>query len=131
MKTARCEYIKADGNQCGQRVSEGNRYCIWHSPTRKKEAAAARSRGGQAAGRNKRKTPPADELPSGPPETAAEAQQWASWLTWATASGKIDPNTSQRVSTSLRVFLTALEKAEMEQEIARLQAQVKELQRAK
>jgi hypothetical protein len=63
-----------------------------------------------------------------PPETAADAVKWASWVTWATACGVLDKGTAREVSYSLRTLLNSLDRAETEEAIAELQAQVRQLQ---
>ncbi len=86
----RCVGVKGNGERCGQAVAEPGDYCIWHDPDRKKEALAVRSLGGKRAARTnaaRRKVAREDQVPSGPPETAAEAQRFASWATLGRRGG--------------------------------------------
>ena len=127
----RCEHIKTDGERCGQSVPEGVRFCIWHDPKRKAEAGRIRKQGGKLGGSRRTaviRTVQDEEAP-GPPETAADAARFLSWITHAVVTGVLDARTGKEGAYACRAFLAALEKAEMEGQIRKLQELVKEMKR--
>lgn len=126
-----CVHVKDDGTRCGTRhalYEDG--MCFWHSRYTAEKREAARSKGGRVAAVRTRKryqrVASASEVPD-PPESAADAKAWASWLTFATATGAIDKGTAKELASVLRCFLASLEKAEVEAEIAELRGQIAEL----
>ena len=128
----RCQQLKGDGESCGQSVPEGDSLCLWHDPARAEEAKRIRKAGGKKGGLRKgnlRTIAPTDAL--APPETAFEAKQWTAWTAHAVATGVISPQVGQQVSSALRVFLTALEKADLATEIEDLRTQVEALKNGK
>ncbi|MEX2528554.1 MAG: hypothetical protein WEA09_13040 [Gemmatimonadota bacterium] len=129
-----CKAIKRDGERCGVDwgLNKENELCWHHDNTRADERRRATSLGGRNAAEKSRRAHArtvhiADQM--APPTTAAEAMRWASWSTWAVSVGHIDKGTAQQVNSGVRTFLQALDKAEMEAELAELKAKVKELQK--
>lgn len=49
---ARCQHVKANGEQCLSFALPGSQYCFWHDPARAADRAAARKKGGE----NRRRT---------------------------------------------------------------------------
>lgn len=126
----RCQHIKDDGEQCGMaaQINPSNGCCIWHDPEREDEAAKRRSKGGKNAART-RSGLREEDLPAGPPETAADARRWAAWTVWATASGLVDSRTAHELGYTIRAYLKAYEKVDMSDELEELKDQVAELRR--
>ena len=127
-----CAAIKADGVRCGVKfgVDEESQLCWHHDPALADERRRAASAGGKITaakmrGRQQR-TVHADEALA-PPTTAEDAMRWASWATWAAATGTIDKGTAREVCGGIRTFLASLEKAEYESALEDLKSQVREL----
>ena len=127
-----CEHTKPDGEQC--RVTWGihpdSGRCFCHCPVRADQRAEGRRRGQLQSAHVRRRstfrTVPVGRCPA-PPQSAQDAQDWASWLTVAVTSGQVDARTGKEAATALRVFLTALDKSEMQRQIGELQAVVRKL----
>ncbi len=108
---AQCQAIKGDGKRCRQ-VSTLNEegLCIWHDPTRKRQAQAARKRGQKASTKKrmdgKIRTVDASEAPPAP-ESIEDCAKWASWAVHAVAVGSIDARTGDTVGK----LLNALQRA--------------------
>ena len=71
----------------------------------------------QRAGRVRTVEP--NETP-GALETAEDAQRWSAWAVRAKATGVIDAATARETQYGVRTFLTALDKASLEQRIREL-----------
>jgi hypothetical protein len=59
------------------------------------------------------------------PETAQDAADWSAWLTLATVTGEVDARTARECAGSLRCFLAALDKADLQKRIRELEAMVR------
>ncbi len=123
-----CAATRKAGGRCSRFVPHEGGLCFMHDPGRQEDARAARSKGGHRTQEKLRLASPGN-LPGPAPESAADAQLWGAWLVRAVAEGTIGITTSDKIAGALRVFLAALDKAEMEGQIRELQAQVKELKR--
>lgn len=125
-----CTATTRDGRRCMRYVKEEGTLCFWHDPAKTAAARAARIRGGRKHQGELRRASPED-LPNGgrPPETAAEAMEWAAWLVPAIASGEVGTTVANQTASALRTFLQALDKAELETQVAELKGKLKELQR--
>jgi hypothetical protein len=121
-----CKRIKSDGERCRQNMPSGAEHCLWHDPERKAEAAQLRHAGGKKGGGRRTlpiRTVQEEEVP-GPPRTAEDATRLASWVSWAVLTGKIDPKTAHTAAYSIRSFLAALEKSELDVRIRELRAEL-------
>ena len=129
----RCQRLKDDGEPCGQSVPEGDALCLWHDPARVEEARKLRRSGGAKGGAvrkgNVRTIAATDAL--APPETALQAKHWAAWAVHAVATGVVSPQVGQQVSSALRVFLAALEKSDLTEQIGDIRSQVEALKNGK
>lgn len=98
--------------------------CLVHDPYRRAEAQAARGAGARAKGRaiQKRKAALPKDCPRAP-RTLEDAEQVASWITFATLSGEIDVRVAEAATKAVRQFQLTIEKRT-------LQDRVKELERA-
>ena len=123
-----CAGTTANGERCTRWAGEEGGFCWIHDPAKEDERQEARKKGGQRSARLLRRAANPDQLPGGPPETAEEAQVWASWVVFATASGLLDPTTSQKVSAALNTFLKAESQANLEGKVKDLASKLKELQ---
>ena len=54
---------------------------------------------------------------------------WSSWATLAVASGDLDARTAREIAGLLRVFVQAIDKAEMQRQIRELEKLVKRAQK--
>lgn len=128
----RCPHRKDDGQRCGSRtgLNEETGLCLWHDPEREDERRYVQSQGGKATARSRQPDGELteDDLPGGPPTTAADARMWCAWGVWAAASGKIDPKRAHEIGYLARAFLKALETAELGDEIEELREKIEELQ---
>lgn len=125
-----CSFPKADGSPCSVEAplyADGG--CLWHSqdPEAKRKRAAARSNGGKASRKRTARTVDADAVPGGPPETLEDAVAWASWATFAVATGQIDARTSQEIVRAAKETRLGLEKLHLEGELRRQRAEIKRL----
>ena len=123
MSPSRCRLTKANGEQCGTTfgiTAEG--YCWHHCPTLEQERHEARAKGGKHAARGRHPWAGDDDVPGKGPQTAQEAQEWASWCIEYTARGLISEGVSRQLSTAIGVFLRAQEKANLEKRVAALEA---------
>ena len=124
---AQCAGMTMRGTRCRVRVTNEGDLCLFHDPEQGAALAAAQHSGGAPA--KERGLKPAEDLPGGPPKTAAEAMTWSAWLVRAVAEGSVGTTTASQVASSLRVFLQSLDKAELEGQVAELRAKLQELQR--
>jgi len=131
-----CEHIKADGERCkvtwGIHPDSGR--CFAHCPERAEQRKEGRRKGQLQSSHVRRKstfrTVPRGRAPA-MPETAQDAADWSAWLTLATVTGEVDARTARECAGSLRCFLTALDKAELQKQIRELQAMVRKLKGTK
>ena len=66
-------------------------------------------------------TAPAD-VPNGrAPESLAEQVQWASWITFAAATGLVDIGTAREVNRGLQTLRVGLEKLDLERRVKELE----------
>lgn len=96
------------------------------------EVRASRSKGAkrkaEKARDSKYRTVLDDEAPP-PPESLEDAVQWASWATWAVATGKIDGRTAHEVGYLLRAYMKSLDKVELGERVQELEEKIAELRR--
>jgi len=127
-----CEHVKPDGDRCKVTwgVSPTSGRCFCHCPERAEQRKEGRRKGQLQSSHVRRKstfrTVPKGRAPP-MPETAHDAADWSAWLTLATVTGEVDARTARECATALRVFLTALDKAELQKQIRELQAMVRKL----
>lgn len=131
----RCPTVKADGEQCGQKMNlQPDGLCLWHSPLAAETAQEARIRGGERCGEARRakrgevKTvTPADAPPI--PETLEDAVTYAAWAVHAVATGQIDARTAREVNYGLTTFRMGLEKRDLLRQIRELRAKLTEYEK--
>ena len=127
----RCIAKRQDGKQCLVDFGVEDDGLCWHHSAKHIEARRrAKSQGGKSTATMRRKFNQktiTEEEALSPPLTAADCVAWSSWTAWAVSTGRIDKSTAREISYSLRTLLNALEKAEIEQAIIELKAQVAEL----
>jgi hypothetical protein len=117
-----------DGKPCRAPLGLGdNGLCMNHDPSRQAEAREVRAAGGVAAGAAKRAarvTVPGKENVPLPPKTLDDAVKFASWLTHAVCVGTLDARSAHEAGYSLNVFKAAVEKRDLQREIAALRAEL-------
>jgi len=130
----RCVAIKADGERCGQKNNlSASGECLFHDSDRKRQAQAARRRGAKAShaarqakdGRRVVDVHDAPELP----KTVEDLREWAHFLVWATATGKIDPRTSDSITRAIKVAMETSEGSDLRDRLAELEATLAEVKR--
>ena len=119
----RCKEKNRRGEPCGAYVVRGSEYCYWHDPTKAKERAVARARGGYARhGRNVGR--------AGKPELV-EIREMADVVTLleTTINDVLNlENSLQRartIATLANVVIKALEFAALEARVCALEAVIK------
>jgi hypothetical protein len=114
------------GEPCRSPLGLGeNGLCMNHDPERQAAARDVRAAGGRATGAAKRAaryTFP-DKVPP-PPRTLDDAVKFASWLTHAVCSGDIDARPAHEAGYALNVFKAAVEKRDLQREIASLRSEL-------
>jgi hypothetical protein len=124
----RCRHIKDNGERCGTvfGLSEDTHLCFQHDPDRIQERYRAKSRGGKTAAVNRSRSgrkPVVDEEAPSPPKTLQDAVEWASWTTWAVATGRIDGKTAHDIGYMLRAFMSG------QRDLDRVDERVRELKK--
>jgi hypothetical protein len=105
--------------------------CLFHDPARADKVRAMRVNGGKAA-RPARKSADAAPFEVPPaPKTFDDAVEYASWLTNAVASGKVDPKQAHEAIVALNSFRTALDKRDIAKRYDALAAFVKRMKKCK
>lgn len=99
--------------------------CLTHDPARKTAAREVRAAGGRAAGAAKRaaRVVLPTNVPA-PPRTLDDAVKFASWLTHAVCVGTLDARSAHEAGYALNVFKAAVEKRDLQREIASLRAEL-------
>src|SRR5688572_9242464 len=99
--------------------------CVQHDPTREQVRRTIVSAGGKAAAQARRSARAAlpARVPKAP-KTIADAERFASWLTYAVTTGVIDARTAHEAAVCLREFRGASEKRILELEIKELRAEL-------
>lgn len=134
MPDERCGYEKDDGEQCRSHIGLCDEcgHCIAHCPHREETAQQARSKGGkrkaEKARDSKYRTVSDDQAPP-PPESLEDAVHWASWATWAVATGQIDGKTAHEVGYLLRAYMKSLDKVELGDRVEELEEKIARLRR--
>jgi hypothetical protein len=122
-----CAGTRKDGQPCGVtlNLSPTTGLCLQHDPERAVERAVMHETGGYAS-RISRREAKAAAPPTVPkaPTTIEEAESFASWLTHAVCSGKIDAKVAQVAAGCLREFRGAAEKARLEREVRALREEL-------
>jgi hypothetical protein len=122
------------GTPCGvaMNLSATSGLCVQHDPARVAERAAMRSAGGHAAKVAKVRAHAADpSIVPAAPKTIEDAEKFASWLTHAVCTGKIDARTAHEAAVCLREFRGASEKRIMERELKALRAALADAKRGR
>ncbi len=115
----------AAGLPCRSPLGLGeNGLCLSHDPERKAAAREVRAAGGRAAGESKRASRPVPNNVPPPPKTLDDAVKFASWLTHAVCVGTLDARSAHEAGYSLNVFKAAVEKRDLQREIAQLRAEL-------
>jgi hypothetical protein len=123
-----CKGIVKGGARC--RITNGLSaagLCRNHDPKRADEMQAFRSKGGTIARARQHRRNVAKDLLPGELKSMADATRWAAWTAEMVSIGAIDTKTAREVSCALREFRSGLEKAELQRELEKLQAEVKRL----
>lgn len=124
-----CHATKADGTPCATTFGlspEG--YCFPHDPLRQVEWNAMQKARSDLS--SKRRKAMRESLPPGlprAPKTLDDAVQWSSWAMHAVAAGIIDARTGHEIGYLVNAFKAAVEKRDLQLEIARLSKQIAEL----
>ena len=126
----RCEALKDDGTRCKNthtlEATESGLRCVWHDPARLVARRAMQAKGGR------RKPPVRAALPENDlppiPETAADAALWSAMLVQWVATGALDPARAGQINQSLKVFLSAISRADLERRIKELERTYKRLE---
>ena len=120
-----CKGKTKAGPRCrvsGDRVGDDG-YCVWHSPNRKDEAFAIRSKGGRS---NKGTT---YSRPVPPLKTISDAVKVSSWVVEQLSKGHLYDKRADVIIKAVRQFVQALEKKDLEGQLAVLKADLKALKR--
>lgn len=132
---AQCEHIKpANGERCGVQggsvqATDAGLLCLWHDPNRKEEADRARKKGGKRNRIRVRTVDPGETPPA--PKTLEDVVRWASWATYAVATGEIDSRTAHEIGYLCNALERSLEKVNTAREVAEIQKQLTELRSTK
>jgi hypothetical protein len=124
--TAHCIGITKSGEPCRSQLGLSDAgYCLAHDPERREAALAMRSAGGHAAKASKVRAKAAlpEDVPRAP-KTLDDAVKFASWLTHAVCVGTLDARSAHEAGYSLNVFKAAIEKRDLQREIAALRAEL-------
>ena len=125
-----CTATTKKGTRCQQSSTvDSSGMCVIHDPARKAEIKEIRSKGGKTRAKNRQRVLPIHEAPDAP-ETAADRLEWAHYLVWAIAVGKIDPNTGSAVGKALTVAKAMTEGSELRDRLAELEATLAEVRRS-
>ena len=128
-----CLGMNGEGQPCGSSpypdATDGR--CLWHSedPKVRARATQARSRGGK----NTRKAHARYLLDSevlAAPKTIEDLRDWAHFLVWAIATGRIDPRTSDSVTRAIKVAMDASDGSDLRDRLAELEATLAEVKRS-
>jgi hypothetical protein len=101
--------------------------CLMHDPARVEEARASHVAGshGRSAALRKAKAVLPEDCPKAP-KTVADAEKFASWLTFAVVSGQIDARTAHEAALCLREFRSANSVRVLESEVKTLRRELAE-----
>ena len=94
----------------------------------KQKAENARRRGGVTKAAVRARFLLDSEAPDAP-KTIEDLRDWALFLVWAIATGKIDPRTSDSVTRAIKVAMDTSEGSELRARLAELEATVAEVKR--
>ena len=117
---AQCAATNKRGQPCASPVIRGSRYCYTHSPSKARERAAARRKGGH----NRRASAKSQQSQ---PEPIGDVRGVLAWVNAALADVWLLENTARRaqtISTLCNTALKALEVGELEQRIAALEVRI-------
>lgn len=107
-------------------LSPTNGLCLQHDPERKEELYQVRVAGAKARGKKVQKAKAAQGEVPRKPKNLQDAIEWASWATFAVATGEIDTRVAHEVAVLVREFRMALEKRALEEQVEALKAQLAE-----
>ena len=120
------------GEPCGTylNLSSSSGLCLFHCPDREQERLAVRQAGGRASAvaKRDRKTADPDDVPRAP-RTLQDAVTWSSWAIHGVACGRIDARTAHEIGYLVNAFKAAVEKRDLERQIAELRAELAEAQK--
>ena len=131
---ARCTATTKAGSRCRIEWSlrdDPNKgfLCRAHDPARREEFLATSKLGGFARIREA-KPPDPSKLPTeGPPRSANDCMKWLSWTTWAAATGELSKASASAITSTIRALLSAIETADLEEQVRDLEKQLKQLKR--
>lgn len=112
---AKCKHAKPDGTSCNAFSLSGEDFCFHHSPSRQKERAEARRKGGRARNR------PAVVLPMTTPDAQIENVDGVVSLLGETINqvrrGSLDPKIGHTVGYLSGILLKALEGNELAKQL--------------
>ncbi len=117
-----CRYTKSDGNGCQANVQAGSEFCFFHDPALVEERATARSEGGRE---RTRKVLLAPNTPIRELKTVTEVVQLLGETINQVRRGGIDLRVANCVGYLSGILLAALEKGQMEERLAALEAIIK------
>ena len=119
-----CTATTQKGEQCRQHSTvDASGLCLIHAddPTRKRQLAAARSRGGKATAAKGRRVLSVHEVPD-LPKTVEDLAAWSLFLVWAAAVEKIEPRTSDSVVRAIKVAMDVLEGSDLRDRLTELES---------
>jgi hypothetical protein len=115
----KCKASKAGGSTCGGNCLNGSDYCYFHDPAQAAHRQQARRKGGRA------RSKPMAVLPISVSDVPVEDVEGVVRLLGRTINqvltGQVDPKISNAVGYLASVLLRALEGAEFEERLARLE----------
>lgn len=124
----RCGYQKGDGELCRVdfALCDCHGQCFHHAPCCAEKRKEARKRGGKNAHGGKKgvRTVPVGDAPD-PPESLEDAVVWASWATYAVATGQIDARTGHEIGYLIRALQDGLKAVDMEARVEELEERLK------
>lgn len=129
MTNRRCKGINNRDQPCGVVApiySDG--FCMWHSADPKATHQLDRMRV-RAKRASKGRVVHPDDLP-GELETFDDAVRWLAWITKRVATGQISSNAGRVATATVRSFMQAIDKRDVEDKIKQLQALVKKAKQA-
>lgn len=129
MEALTCNATTKAGTPCRGtlNISATSGKCLMHDDERMAERAAMRTAGGNASKVAKMKAKAANpaNVPEAP-RTLDDAVKFAAWLTHAVVVGELDARTAHESAYSLNCFKAAVEKRDLQKEIASLRSELAE-----
>ncbi len=119
----RCKGTNCKGQPCGSRPTLGSRYCFFHDPQKKKDRAAAQSRGGRNAQARLQTACP--ELPDVTLKSAHDVLDLVSETISMLRRGEMDRSVCSTIGYLCQVVLKSIEQGLIDDRVSKIEETLK------